>query len=93
MSETILDQRDRLFRLARQRGFEIRSARLSESHSSTTAGATSSGCDWCELRGQRVIFLDVAQTAAEQIAGIRSVLDETTQERPRPISMPRTRHA
>ncbi|MFG0287536.1 MAG: hypothetical protein ACF8CQ_05150 [Rhodopirellula sp. JB044] len=69
--ENVLDRLRRMTRIARQYGFEVRGAPLE--------GA---GCTWCEIRGRRVLFLDLSQPAAEQALAIREILDETASVRP-----------
>ncbi|MEM6779063.1 MAG: hypothetical protein AAF670_15505 [Planctomycetota bacterium] len=77
-----------MIRIARQHGFEIRTAtfgeaRVSErSRTEPVGSTTASGCIWCEIRGQRVLFIDMTQTAAEQIVGIREIIETTSSVRP-----------
>jgi hypothetical protein len=69
--ENVLQRLARLTRIARQQGFEIRGEPLG-----------GNGCTWCEIRGRRVLFLDLAQPAAEQAIAIREILAETATLRP-----------
>lgn len=72
MDETILDRRNRVLKIARQSGFTIRGVTFPD------GGATT----WCEIRGQRTLFLDLGQTAAEQIVAVREILETTARIRP-----------
>ncbi|EMI45848.1 MULTISPECIES: hypothetical protein [Pirellulaceae] len=69
--ENVLQRLQRMTRIARQFGFEIRGEPL--------GGA---GSTWCEIRGRRILFLDLSQPAAEQAIAIREILDETAAIRP-----------
>jgi len=69
--ENILDRLRRLTRIARNHGFEIRGEPLG-----------GNGCTWCEIRGRRVLFLDLSQPATEQAIAIREILEETASVRP-----------
>ncbi|WDQ18588.1 hypothetical protein [Rhodopirellula sp. P2] len=69
--ENVLDRLKRMTRIARQNGFEIRGEPLEG------AGST-----WCEIRGKRVLFLDLTQTAAEQALAIAEILEMTRLIRP-----------
>lgn len=44
--------------------------------------ATNGGSTWCEIRGRRILFLDLSQPAAEQAIAIREILEETALLRP-----------
>ncbi|TWT55896.1 hypothetical protein [Allorhodopirellula solitaria] len=69
--ENVLQRLNRMAKIARNHGFEIRGEPL--------GGA---GSTWCEIRGRRVLFLDVSQPAAEQALAIREIIDETATVRP-----------
>ncbi|MEM1227238.1 MAG: hypothetical protein AAGJ40_16185 [Planctomycetota bacterium] len=77
-----------MIRIARQHGFEIRTATFGEatandrSRTEPIGSTAASGCIWCEIRGQRILFIDMTQTAAEQIVGIREILETTSSVRP-----------
>jgi len=71
MAENVLDRLKRMTRIARQHGFDVRGEPLD--------GA---GCGWCEIRGQRVLFLDLSQPASEQISAIREILEAAARIRP-----------
>lgn len=64
MPSTVIDRLDRLVRLATRNGFEVRRE------------PTGRGTSWCELRGRPVLFVDLAQTAADQCEAIREVLQQ-----------------
>lgn len=69
--ENVLQRLDRMTRIARNHGFEIRGESLG-----------GGGSTWCEIRGRRVLFLDLSQPAAEQVLAIREILEETSAVRP-----------
>lgn len=69
--ENVLQRLDRMAKIARNHGFEIRGEPL--------GGA---GSTWCEIRGRRILFLDISQPAAEQALAIRDILEETASVRP-----------
>lgn len=69
--ENVLERLKRMTRIARQNGFEIRGEPLEG------AGST-----WCEIRGKRVLFLDLTQSAAEQALAIAEILEMTRMIRP-----------
>ncbi|MCC9644320.1 hypothetical protein LOC71_18740 [Rhodopirellula sp. JC740] len=69
--ENVLDRLKRMTRIARQNGFEIRGEPLD-----------GTGCTWCEIRGKRILFLDLTQTAAEQALAIAEILETTRLIRP-----------
>lgn len=70
-AENVLQRLDRMAKIARRNGFEIRGEPL--------GGA---GSTWCEIRGKRILFLDISQPAAEQALAIREILEETASIRP-----------
>ncbi|TWU10630.1 hypothetical protein [Allorhodopirellula heiligendammensis] len=70
-AENVLQRLNRMAKIARNHGFEIRGEPL--------GGA---GSTWCEIRGRRVLFLDVSQPAAEQAIAIAEILEETASIRP-----------
>ena len=71
MTENVLDRLKRMTRIARQHGFDVRGEPLE--------GA---GCTWCEIRGRRILFLDLSQPATEQIVATREILEATARLRP-----------
>lgn len=71
IDENVLQRLQRMTRIARNHGFEIRGEPLG-----------GNGSTWCEIRGRRVIFLDLSQPAAEQAIAIREILEETASIRP-----------
>ncbi|WP_231603041.1 hypothetical protein [Neorhodopirellula pilleata] len=73
--ENVLDRLARLTRIARQHGFEVRGEPLGNSQGG-------GGSTWCEIRGRRILFLDLSQPAAEQAIAIREILEETASVRP-----------
>lgn len=73
--ENILDRLARLTRIARNHGFEVRGEPLGGSQGG-------GGSTWCEIRGQRILFLDLSQPATEQAIAIREILEETASVRP-----------
>lgn len=58
-------------KIARNHGFEIRGEPLG-----------GEGSTWCEIRGRRILFLDLSQPAAEQAIAIQEILDATATLRP-----------
>ncbi len=70
-AENVLQRLHRMAKIARNNGFEIRGEPL--------GGA---GSTWCEIRGQRILFLDLSQPAAEQALAISEILEETATQRP-----------
>jgi len=82
--ENVLDRLARLTRIARNHGFEVRG----ELFSGSQGGG---GSTWCEIRGRRILFLDLSQPAAEQAIAIREILEETASVRPH--AAPRARAA
>lgn len=75
--ENVLDRLSRLTKIARSHGFEIRGAPLGGGANESGGGST-----WCEIRGRRVLFLDLSQPAAEQAIAIREILEQTASVRP-----------
>ncbi|MCM2373442.1 hypothetical protein [Aporhodopirellula aestuarii] len=69
--ENVLQRLQRMTKIARNYGFEIRGEPL--------GGA---GSTWCEIRGRRILFLDLSQPAAEQAIAIREIFEETAAVRP-----------
>lgn len=78
--ENVLDRLSRLTKIARNHGFEIRGEPLGGG--GNQGNATSGGSTWCEIRGRRILFLDLSQPAAEQAIAIREILEETASLRP-----------
>ena len=79
--ENVLDRLARLTRIARHHGFEIRGEPL--------GGSQGGGSTWCEIRGRRILFLDLSQPATEQAIAIREILEETACVRPHARSQAR----
>lgn len=61
--ENIVERLRRRVREVRQSGFEVRIERLDEGE----AG-------WCQVGAKRMIFLDISQTAREQLAQLNDAL-------------------
>lgn len=78
-AENVLQRLQRMAKIARNHGFEIRGEPL--------GGA---GSTWCEIRGRRILFLDVSQPAAEQSIAIAEILEETAGIRPHAPIAPST---
>ncbi|WP_283430568.1 hypothetical protein [Neorhodopirellula lusitana] len=94
--ENVLDRLARLTRIARQHGFEVRGEPLGADPLAASMGGSQGGGTWCEIRGRRILFLDLSQPAAEQAIAIREILDETASIRPHqpknaPASKPATK--
>ncbi len=70
-AENVLQRLNRMAKIARNHGFEIRGEPL--------GGA---GSTWCEIRGRRILFLDLSQPAVEQALAISEILEETATLRP-----------
>lgn len=70
-TENVLERLKRMAKIARNHGFEIRGEPLG-----------GEGSTWCEIRGRRILFLDLSQPAAEQAIAIQEILDATATLRP-----------
>lgn len=81
----VLERLARLKRIAAQHGFEVRGELLgpdSAGRDGLSGDSLGGGSTWCEIRGKRILFLDETQTAAEQAASIREILELTAHIRP-----------
>ena len=64
-SRTIVQRLNDRIRDAKRLGFTVRTELLDDEQ-----------CGWCELGGKRFVFLDLAQTASEQLQQLNETLDE-----------------